>query len=126
VESFQLASAANGVLYAPLFLKWDELADGELLFRKGSRGKGESYTCELNLDLRPLGRMSVSVTMYDRAFFVSFAPESEQTRSLLAGRGDEFRERFRDAGLELKAVSINRKKGVAFGVPARDGVDLEV
>ncbi|MBI5575328.1 MAG: flagellar hook-length control protein FliK [Deltaproteobacteria bacterium] len=126
IESFQLASAAHGVLCAPLHLAWNGLVDGEMLFRKGSRGKGESYTCELNLDLRPLGRMSVSVTMYDRAFFVSFAPESEETRSLLASLAEEVGKRFREADLDLKAVSVHRKKSVTFGVPARDGVDLEV
>lgn len=126
IESFQLASAAHGGLWAPLHLGWNELVDGELLFRKGSRGKGESYTCELNLDLRPLGRMSVSVTMYDGGFFVSFSPEREETRSLLSSCRDEVGERFREEGLDLRAMSVHRRKRVTFGVPARDGVDLEV
>jgi hypothetical protein len=126
IESFQLASAAHGGLYAPLILGWDELKDGEMLFRKRSRGKGESYTCELNLDLRPLGKMSVSVTMYEGAFFVSFSPESEETRFLMASRSDEVGKRFREAGLALKAINVHRKKSVRFGSPPGDGVDLEV
>ncbi|MFA6149231.1 MAG: flagellar hook-length control protein FliK [bacterium] len=125
IESFQLASAAQGGVYVPLSLQWDELADGEMLFRKRARGKGESYTCEINLDLRPLGKMSASVTMYDGAFFVSLSPLSEATRSLMASRSAEVERRFREAGLALKAVSITRKNRVDFGVPARDGVDVE-
>ena len=125
IESYQLSSAAHGVLYAPLTLDWDELADGEMLFRKRAREKGESYTCVIRLDLRPLGRMSVSVTMYDGSFFVSLSPESETTRSLLASRADDFGKRFREAGLALAAVNIHRKNRVAFGVPECDGVDLE-
>ena len=126
IESFQLASAAQGGVYVPLTLQWDELVDGEMLFRKRARGKGESYTCEINLDLRPLGRMSASVTMYDGAFFVSLAPQSEATRSLMSSRSAEVERRFREAGLALRAVSITRKNSVDFGVPARDGVDVEV
>lgn len=126
IESFQLASAAQGGLYVPLSLQWDELVDGEMLFRKRTRGKGESYTCEINLDLHPLGKMSASVTMYDGAFFVSLLPQSETTRSLMSSRSVEVERRFREAGLALRAVSITRKNRVDFGVPARDGVDVEV
>ncbi len=126
IESFQLASAAQGGVYVPLSLQWDELADGEMLFRKRARGKGESYTCEINLDLRPLGKMSASVTMYDGAFFVSLSPQSEATRSLMSSRSAEVERRFREAGLALRAVTITRKNRVDFGVPARDGVDVEV
>ena len=126
IESFQLASAAQGGLYLPLSLRWDELADGEMLFRKRPRGKGESYTCEINLDLRPLGKMSASITMYDGAFFVSLSPQNEATRSLMSSRSAEVERRFREAGLALRAVSITRKNRVDFGVPARDGVDVEV
>jgi Flagellar hook-length control protein FliK len=126
IESFQLASAAQGGLYVPLSLQWDDLADGEMLFRKRIRGKGESYTCEINLDLRPLGKMSASVTMYDGSFFVSLLPQSESTRSLMASRSAEVERRFREAGLALRAVSITRKDRVDFGVPMPDGVDVEV
>ena len=126
IESFQLGSAAQGGVYLPLSLRWDELADGEMLFRKRARGKGESYTCEINLELRPLGRMSASVTMYDGAFFVSLSPQSEATRSLMSSRSTEVERRFREAGLALRAVSITRKNSVDFGVPARNGVDVEV
>jgi len=126
IESFQLASAAQGGVTLPLSLQWDELVDGEMLFRKRTRGKGESYTCEINLDLRPLGKLSASVTMYDGAFFVSLSPQSEATRSLLSSRSAEVERRFREAGLALRAVSITRKNRVDFGVPARNGVDVEV
>lgn len=126
IESYQLASAANGILYAPLSLDWEELTDGEILFRKRSRGKGASYTCELNLDLRPIGRTGVSVTMYDGAFYVSFSPEQEAARSLMASAAEEVEGRFREAGLPLKAVAVQKRHRVAFGVPSAGGVDVEV
>ncbi len=126
IETYQVSSSVHGFLFAPLSLEWDELADGEILFRKKARGRGESYTCELHLDLLPLGKMGVSVTMYDGAFYVSFSPEAEETRSLVASRSEEVGKRFREAGLSLSAVSIQRKKSVSFGVPSADGVDLEV
>jgi flagellar hook-length control protein FliK len=126
IEAYQLCSAAHGVLYAPMGLDWEELEDGELLFRKRQRGGGESYTCELNLDLRPLGRMGVSVTMYDGAFFVSFSPEEEQARFLMSSSSDEVAGRFRGAGLTLKAVAVQKRKCPEFGVPPSDGVDVRV
>lgn len=126
IESYQVSSSVHNVLHAPLFLEWEELRDGEILFRKKDRGRGESYTCELNLDLEPLGRMSVSVTMYDGSFFVSLSPEDEGTRSLVASRSEEVESRFREAGLPLRAVAVQRKRNVSFGVLSPDGVDLEV
>ncbi len=126
IESYQVSSSVHNVLHAPLFLEWDELRDGEILFRKKDRGRGESYTCELNLDLEPLGRMSVSVTMFDGAFLVSLSPEDEGTRSLVASRSEEVERRFREAGLPLRAIAVQRKRAVSFGVLSPDGVDLEV
>ncbi len=126
IETYQVSSSVHNVLYAPLTLDWEEMQDGEILFRKKDRGNGESYTCELNLDLRPLGKMSVSVTMYDGAFFVSLSPEDEGTRSLMASSSDDVEKRFREAGLPLKAVAVQRKRDVSFGVLAADGVDVKV
>jgi len=126
IETYQAFSSANGVLYAPLTLEWEELLDGEILFRKRNRGGHESYTCEMNLDLTPLGKMSVSVTMYDGAFFVSLSPENETTRVLMAKQSDDIGKRFREMGLELKAVAVQQKRNVSFGVPSVDGVDLKV
>jgi len=126
IETYQVFSSANGVLYAPLTLDWEELLDGEILFRKRNRGGHESYTCEMNLDLAPLGKISVSVTMYDGAFFVSLSPENETTRSLVATQSDDIGKRFREAGLELRAVAVHQKRNVSFGVPSVDGVDLKV
>ena len=126
IETYQVSSSVNNVLYAPLTLDWEELRDGEILFRKKNREGHESYTCELNLDLAPLGKISVSVTMYDGSFFVSLSPESEGTRSLMSTRSDDVGKRFREAGLELRAVAVQRKRNVSFGVLSADGVDLEV
>ncbi len=126
IETYQVSSTAHNVLYAPLTLDWEEMRDGEILFRKRDRGRGESYTCEMNLDLDPLGKMSVSVTMYDGAFFVSLSPEDEGTRSLMAENSGEIGKRFREAGLPLRAMAVQRKASVSFGVLSADGVDLEV
>lgn len=126
IESYQVSSSVHNVIHAPLTLDWEELRDGEILFRKKDRGRGESYTCELNLDLSPLGRMSVSVTMFDGAFFVSLSPEDEGTRTLMASCSDDVGKRFREAGLTLRAVAVQRKRNVSFGVLSADGVDLEV
>ncbi|MCL2102692.1 MAG: flagellar hook-length control protein FliK [Syntrophorhabdaceae bacterium] len=126
IETCQVFSSANGVLYAPLVIEWDELSDGEILFRKRNRGGHESYTCEINLDLASLGKLSVSVTMYDGAFFVSLSPEKEATRSLMATQSDDIGKRFREAGLDLRALAVQQKRKVSFGAPSTDGVDLKV
>ncbi|MCL1925796.1 MAG: flagellar hook-length control protein FliK [Syntrophorhabdaceae bacterium] len=126
IETYQVFSSANGVLYAPLTLEWDELLDGEILFRKKNRGGRESFTCEMNLDLDPLGKMSISVTMYEGAFLVSLSPENDTTRSLMATQSDDIGRRFREAGLQLRAVAVQQKRNVSFGVPSADGVDLKV
>ena len=126
IEAHQVFSSENNVLYAPLMLGWDKLLDGEILFRKKNRQERESYTCEMNLDLAPLGKMSISVTMYEGAFFVSLYPENEATRSLMNEHSEDIGKRFREAGLDLRAVAVQRKQNIPFGVPSTDGVDLRV
>ena len=126
IEAYQVFSSENNVLFAPLMLNWDRLFDGEILFRKKNREERESYTCEINLDLAPLGKMSISVTMYEGAFFVSLFPESEATHSLMAEHSEDIGRRFREAGLDLRAVAVQRKQNIPFGVPSTDGVDLRV
>jgi len=64
--------------------------------------------------------------MYDGAFFVSLSPESEATRLLMATQSEDIGKRFREAGLELRAVAVQKKRSVSFGVPSVDGVDLKV
>jgi hypothetical protein len=79
----------------------------------------------MNLDLAPIGKLSVSVTMYDGSFFVSLSPESEEARALLSSRSEEVGKRFREAGLALSALAVQRRSRVAFGVPSSDGIDVE-
>jgi|GEM_PF-1869060 hypothetical protein len=126
IEFFQLTSKLNEILYMFLPVSWEELNDGELSFRKNTDGKKESYTCDINLDLEPFGRLSVSVTMFDGAFYVTFLAEKADTAELINSERENLQKRFEAQGLPLKIVNISQRQEIIFGGKPQQGVDLKV
>jgi len=126
IEFFQLTSKLNEILYMFLPVSWEELNDGELSFRKNTDSKKESYTCDINLDLEPFGRLSVSVTMFDGAFYVTFLAEKADTAELINSERENLQKRFEAQGLPLKIVNISQRQEIIFGGKPQQGVDLKV
>lgn len=126
IELFQLTSKANEMLYTFMPLSWEELNDGEFQFRRQGGDEDESYTCDINLDLDPLGRLSVSVTSYAGAFYVTFTAERPEARDLIASEKGGLEDGFKAQGLRLVAVNVSRKGEVSFGGEASRGVNLKV
>lgn len=126
IELFQLTSKFNDMFYTFLPVLWDDLIDGEFLFRK-NRGKGkESYTCDINLDLESIGKLSVSVTIMDRSFFITFYSERHEVNELIKSQKHVLEARFASQGLPLKAINFNHKKTIPFGEAGEQGVNLKV
>jgi len=126
IEFHQLTSKLNDMLYTFLPIAWEGLNDGELMFRKNRGGKDNSYTCDINLDLESLGRISVSITIRDRQFLVSFYTDREETEELMRTHKHILEQRFAAQGLPLKALNLCRKRDMPFGQSQLKGVNVKI
>ncbi|MGD1076657.1 MAG: flagellar hook-length control protein FliK [Thermodesulfovibrionales bacterium] len=127
IEFFQMSSKAKEMLHTFLPVSWHELKDGELIFKrsKDRRTDSDAYYCTLNLDLASAGKMSISVTMYKEAFYVSFRVEDEKTHALLNSHKALLEKQFARAGISLKAVNF-KTETVSFGEPAAEGFRMRI
>ena len=122
IEFFQLSSKVNDVLYTFLPLTWQEMRDGEITFRKENRSGERTFSCDINLDLAPMGRLSVSVTLYDGSYHVTFYAEEDTTKLLIESGKNHLQQQFADNGLPLRVVNISGKRNPGAG----DGKGLHI
>jgi hypothetical protein len=126
IEFFQLTSRVNDMFYTFMPVLWEGLKDGEFLFKK-KRGKGhDSYACDINLELERLGKLSVSVSSLEKAFYVSFFIEQPEVAAIVTSEKKALQERFASQGLMLKAITINQKKKVDFGKVQNRGINIKI
>ncbi len=126
IEFFQLTSKLNDMFYTFLPVLWDDLKDGEFLFKKNREKGKESYTCDVNLDLESIGKLSISVTILDKSFFITFYAERHEVNELIKLQKHVLECRFASQGLPLKAINFNHKKTIPFGKANNQGVDVKI
>ncbi|MBF0463476.1 MAG: flagellar hook-length control protein FliK [Nitrospirae bacterium] len=110
IEHYQINSRANDTIYTFLPFSWPEMKDGQLLFKKNKYHAKKSFSCDINLDLGSMGKLSVSTTVSEGSFFISFHAEKKETTELIANNRTELENRFHNAGLSLKVINIGQKK----------------
>jgi hypothetical protein len=126
IEFFQLTSKINDMFYTFLPVQWEGLKDSEFLFRKNKDDKNDSCTCDINLDLEKLGKLSVSVTAVEKAFYVSFFAERPEIAAMIGSGKKMLEERFASQGLLLKAINVNEKQRIDFGKIQDEGVNIKI
>jgi hypothetical protein len=126
VEFFQLTSRIDDMFYTFLPVMWEGLKDSEFMFRRDHDENNESFTCDINLDLEKLGKLSVSVTVMEKALYVSFFVERPEVADLISSGKKLLEERFASLGLVLKAINVNQNKGILFGKAQNKGVNLKI
>ncbi|MEW6603020.1 MAG: flagellar hook-length control protein FliK, partial [Nitrospirota bacterium] len=126
IELFQLTSKFNDMFYTFLPVLWDDLKESEFLFRKKKEQGKETYTCDINLDLESLGKLSISVTIMDKSFFITFYSERHEVGEFIKSQKHLLEGRFASQGLPLKAVNFNHKKSIPFGKANDGGVDVKI
>ena len=126
IEFFQLTSKVNDMFYTFMPVLWEGLKDGEFLFKKNKGRENDSYACDINLDLERLGKLSVSVTSMEKAFYVSFFIEQPEVAAIVTSEKKALQERFTSQGLTLKAITINQKKKIDFGKVQNKGVNIKI
>lgn len=126
IEFFQLTSHVNEAVYTFLPIAWQELKEGELSFKKGQDSRGESYSCDINLDLEPAGRLSVSVTLFENSFYLSFYAADQKLKELISKGAGLLEQRFHEAGLPLRVVNVAHRQEIGFGAKKAQGLNIKV
>ncbi|MBA4373175.1 MAG: hypothetical protein C0402_09985 [Thermodesulfovibrio sp.] len=126
IEFFQLSSKVNDVLYTFLPVTWQEMRDGEITFKQEARSGSRAFTCDISLDLITLGRLSVSITLFEGSYHVTFYAEDTGTRSLIEAEKSQLEQGFSEGGLPLRVVSVAAKRGASFGATDKKGLDIKV
>lgn len=126
IEFFQLSSKINDMFCTFMPVLWDDLQNGEFLFKKGSKRGKPSYTCDINLDLKSMGRLSVSVTVMDKSFYVTFLTEKREIGDLISSQKHLLETRFASQGLNLKAINFNYKKNIIFGKAQQQDISVKI
>ena len=125
IEFFQFTSRLNDMFCTFLPVMWDDLKDSEFIFKKDKRDRKSHYTCGINLSLESLGKLSISVTISDKVFYISFHAEESEIANLLRSQKHVLEERFASEGLKLNAINIDQKK-VVFGETPRQEVNVKI
>jgi hypothetical protein len=107
IETFQLLSRTTQSFYTFLPVNWQELRDGDIAFKQNTgEGGTDSFSCRLNLDLETHGKLTIMVLSHNNDFFISFRPESEEFKGVLASSADQLKDQFEEKGLSLRGVRI--------------------
>ncbi len=126
IEFFQVTSKINDMFYTFLPIFFNGFRDAEFLFKKSSKNGKEASTYDINLDLENLGKISISVTILDKVFHVSFFTELEGVKKLINSQMHQLKSRFSSQGLQLKTIHVNHKKNIVFGQSQYQGVSFRV
>lgn len=126
IEFFQLTSYINDLLYTFLPVSWDGLRDGELILKREKGAKGDSFTCRVYLSFERIGRLSASVTLFNRAFYVTFHAEMPDTVEMILSARNLLEKRFIESGLLLNAVNVSHRLDIGPCVKGQGELDIRV
>lgn len=126
IEFFQLSSKVNDLLYTFLPVTWQEMRDGDITFKQESRSGGRAFTCDINLDLITLGRLAISITLFEGSYHVTFYADDAATRSLIEAEKGQLETGFSEGGMPLRVVSVAARRGSSFGMADKKGLDIKI
>lgn len=127
-ELFQLQSRLTDTLQLFVPFVWQELKDGELVFREAEREQpGEpACSCTLNLELERVGRVSARVLLQGGTVYADVLAEDEAFSKMLDADSDVLKARLETGGIRLGGLTI-RREPVLSASPAQAGaLDLRV
>lgn len=126
IEFYQLSTKVEGMLHMFLPVMWDGLKDGELIFRKREERGKSVYSCDINLDMNPLGSVAFSVTSYDGAMYLSMLAERPETEAAIRSARGELTRGLLAQGLSVSAMNIGQRSGLQPGDIQERGINIKV
>jgi hypothetical protein len=128
IEVLQLQSRLNNTLQVFLPFVWQDLREGNLVFRESEQeqeGK-RAYSCTVNLDLEHAGKMSARVLLQSEGIHVNIVAENEQFANVLQENAELLRNQFERAGLLLGSLTIQQPGAVSFTSAHANGLNIRV
>jgi hypothetical protein len=128
MELLQLQSRLSDTLQVFVPFLWQDLRDGELIFRESGRegAEQEAYSCTVNLDLERAGRMSARVLLQSGQIHADVSAESDRFFRLLQEGASLLREHFESAGIKLGTLMIRHQPGIDFKMSEAGGLNIRV
>jgi len=128
IEFLQLQSTLNDTLQVFVPFVWQDLKDGEVIFRESGREReGEpSYSCAIYLDLERAGRISARVLFQAGSIHANVLAENKRLYGLLRDNAGILKEQFATAGLKLGGLSIQHEKTIDFRTSRPGGLNIRI
>ncbi len=128
IEVLQLQSRLSDTLQVFLPFVWQNLREGDLVFRESEQDRDgeQAYSCTVNLDLERAGRISATALLQSGLIHITMHADDEQFASQMQGHVELLREQFETAGLKLGNFTVQRSGKVDFTPSRAGGLDLRV
>jgi len=128
IEVLQLQSRLNDTLQVFLPFVWQDLKEGDLVFRESEQEKdGErAYSCTVNLDLERAGRISATALLQAGSIHITMLADDERFAALIQDHANLLRQQFETAGLKLGNFTLQRSGKVDFTASRSGGLDIRV
>lgn len=127
-EFFQLQSRLNDTLQVFVPFVWQDLKDGELIFRESESGHSgeQAFSCTVNLDLERAGRVRALVLLQSGAVHVNVLAESERFFQLLRDNSEFLKKQLGASGIKLGNFSVLHGEGMDQAPSRTGGLDIRV
>lgn len=128
VELLQLQSRLSDTLQVFLPFVWQDLKEGELIFRESERNKeGEAaYSCTVNLDFERAGKTSARLLLQSGKIYADVLTENEGFFRLLEDNAMLFRKQADAAGINLAGLTIHQASKIESKPPQAGGLNIRI
>ncbi len=118
IETFQAISKVTGSWSTFLPLDWEDLREGDISLRRGQDKAGNDFfSCRIDLEIRDLGKVSVTIVFRQRELYVTFSCRSAEFRKTLDEHSPQLFRSMAERGLALRAVNVVDGSGESAAVP---------
>lgn len=121
-EALQMQSRLNGSLQVFIPFVWQDLKDGELVFRESAPDQfgNQSASCTVNLDLEQAGKVSARILLQGGRVYVDLLAANERFSELLSRSASALDSQLNSAGLLVGGLTIRHDEAMEIK-PAHPG-----
>ncbi len=127
-EMLQLQSKLSDTLQVFVPFAWQNLKNGELIFRESGReGPGEeSYLCTINLDLENIGRISAGVLLQAGKVYVDMIAEDGKFSEILQDNSEQLARQFEALGITLGGFTMRHESQIDPRLSEAGGLNIHI
>jgi Flagellar hook-length control protein FliK len=127
-ELLQFQSKLSNTLQVFVPFVWQELNNGELIFRESGREHQNegAYLCTINLDLEHAGRLSASLLLQAGQIYVDVAAENEKFSGILQDNREQLNGQFKAVGLKLGGLNIRQEVRIDTLLSRAGGLNIRI